>query len=108
MAKSDDVTHQAIHKAISVNDVVHVRINCPPDDLQCSYAFVLVNDLWLGTCTEPLPIRRKEPLIPVIIIIYAREAEIGILYPGLRAFNAGLMGTRRYYAGGPSNYFDQL
>jgi hypothetical protein len=31
MAKSNNATHQAIHKAFSINDVVNVRINRPPD-----------------------------------------------------------------------------
>ena len=110
--KSNNVTHHAIHKAISINDVVNVRINCPPDDLQCSDAFVLVNDPWLVTCTEKLLICRNELLMPVIIIMYAtREAEIGVLYPVLRAFNAGLISTRRrrrYYGGGPSSRDSQL
>jgi hypothetical protein len=101
MAKSNNVTHNAIRKAISINDVVNVGINCPPDDLQCSDAFVLVNDPWLDTCTEPLLICRNELLIPVIIIMYAmRELVFGVLYPVLKAFNAGLICTRRYYAGG--------
>lgn len=106
------MTHHAIHKAISINDVVNVRINCPPDDLQCSDAFVLVDGPWLGTCTEKLLIRRNELLIPVIIIMYAaREVEIGVLYPVLGAFNAGFIGTRRrrrYYGGGPSICDSQL
>lgn len=103
------MTHHAIHKAISINGVVNVRINCPPDDLQCSGAFVRVKDPWLGTCTEPLLIRRNELLIPVIIIMYAmREADTGALHPVLRAFNTGLIGTRRYYGGGPSSCDSQL
>jgi hypothetical protein len=112
MVKSNNVTHYAIRKAISINDVVNVRINCPPDDLQCSDAFILVNDPWFVACTEKLLIRRNELLIPVIIIMYAaREVEIGVLFPVLGAFNAGLIGTthrRRYYGGGPSNFDNQL
>ena len=92
------MTHHVIHNTISVNDVVNVRINCPPDDLQCSDAFVLVDDPWLGTCTEPLLIRRNEFLTPVIIAM--RKAGIGVLCPELRAFNAGLIG--RYYGSDPS------
>jgi hypothetical protein len=93
-----------IHKAFGINDVVNVRINCPPDDLQCSDAFVPVNGgPWLVTCTKPLLIRRNELLIPVTIIIYAiREFGPGVLYLVPRAFNAGFTGTRGYYGGGPS------
>jgi hypothetical protein len=109
MVKSDDVAHHAIHKAISINDVVNMRINCLPDDLQCSDTFILVNDPWLDTCTEPLVIRRNELLIPIIIIMYAtRETEIGVLYLVLRAFNAGFIGRRRYYGAGPSRFDGQL
>ena len=112
MAKSNNVTHHAIRKAISINDVVNVRINCSPDDLQYSDAFVLVNDPWLVTCTEKLLISRDEFLIPVIIVMCAtRKVELGVLYPVLGAFNAGLIGTtcrRRYYGGGPSRCDSQL
>ena len=109
MAKNNNVTHHAIHKAISINDVVNTRINCLPDDLQCNDTFILVNDPWLDTCTEPLVIRRNELLIPVIIIIYAtRETGIGAFYPVLRGFNAGFIGTSRYYGGGPSRFDGQL
>lgn len=102
MGKSNNVTHQAIHKAFSINDVVNVRINCPPDDLQCGYVFILANEgPWLLTCTEPLLIRRNKLLMPVTIIVYAmREVGPGVLYPVPRAFNAGLISTRGYF--GPS------
>lgn len=108
MAKSN-VTHHAMHKAFSINGIVNMRINCLPDDLQCSDTFILVNDPWLDTCTEPLVIRRNEFLIPVIIIMYTtRETGIGVFYLVLRGFNARSIGTRRYYGGGPSRFDDQL
>jgi hypothetical protein len=57
----------------------------------------------LTGCSSKTP---HELLIPVIIIMYAaREVEIGVLFPVLEAFNAGLIGTTRrrwYYGGGPS------
>ena len=103
MEKDNNVAHYAIRKAISIYDVVNVRINCLPDDLHCSDAFVLVNGPWFVTCTEKLLIRRNELLIPIIIIVCAaREVD---LFPVLGAFDAGLIGTtrrRRHYAGGPS------
>lgn len=103
------MTHHTIHRAINIDNVVNVRINCPPDDLQCSDALVLVDDPWVGTCTEPLLIRRNEFLMPVIIIMYAMgEAKIGVLYPVLRAFNAGLIGIRRCYCGGLSSCDSRL
>jgi len=86
-------------------------MNCPPDDLQCSDAFVLVNASgpWLDACTEPLLICKNELLMLVIIIMRVmREVKIGILYPMLKAFNSGLIGTRRYYGGGPSSCDSQL
>jgi hypothetical protein len=89
-----------INRAININNVVDVQINCIPDGLQCGNILVLINNPGLITCAEPLLIGWDKLPTPVIVIVRAlREVTVSEFPLVLTTFTMATLLLSRWYIG---------
>jgi hypothetical protein len=81
-----------IDRAVHVNNMADMWIDCIPDGLQCrNMVWVLADEPRLNACTEPFLIHRYEFLLPVVIVQCAvGEVQVCVLHIMLRKIKVAM------------------